>query len=1124
MNEDRSGASREKPRPLTEPSDQGSQPASRATLLRAFLFTDLVGSTALTAHLGVEAAERFRRSHFSMLRVQLDRFGGVEVKSVGDGVMVVFESVHRALDAAAAMQMAVQRAGAVGAHHVSMRVGVSVGDAVPHRGDFYGLAVNQAARLCNAAAGGDVLVSQTVTLIAAPTEHRFVDRGLEQLRGLPEAIGVFELDWPRERSQIEFPLPARVSAGMPFRFVGRQGAQAHLADALEAARKGQRQLVFVSGEPGIGKTSLVTEVTRTVAHAAELIVLYGACDEDLARPYGPFAVALQHVADTATVELLDELRPAIQPALFRLVPALAARLGQPAVEADTREIERAELFDAVTALLRRLGDQCPVALVLDDLHWADNATLALLRHLARQTDLPLAMIGTYRDSEIDAAHPLSDTLGVVARLERVRSLRLGGFDDDEVCELVGAAAGHQLDTSARHFALAVGREAAGNPYFIVEILRDLAERGAVTRNASGVWSTEPNWQISLPRTVRDVIVQRVQRLGNPVMRSLSAAAVLGLEFDPLLVAEVVGAAVDDVVEAMDMAAAAAMVAESPTVSGWLTFSHGLAQRTLYEQLGLLRRQQLHRLVAECLEGQVLAHPGRTATLAAGLARHWLASGRVESLPKAFHWSLEAGRAALDGVGAEEAEHWLEQALELLGRLPDAGPTQRAQALLLLGIAQRQAGNPAFRETLLEAASVAHADQQPELLVAAVLANSRGIQSSTGGGDHARLAMLDVAIEVSRGGKPADRARLLALSALERLHVATFQERLALVDQALALARTSGDEATLAYVLTVSHNAIRVPETLSRRLADTAEAITLADRGPDLLARFWAAEHRARAASEVPDLHEVDRVLQRCQELAERLNQPGLRYYLAMHASWRQLLAGDLAGAEEAAAQVRIIGKATGQPETDSMFVAQLLAIRREQGRQGELEGLLIKALQDNPGIAALRSSVSLLHASAGRLEEAAATFAADARSDFTQMPYNTLWSTALVQYTDVAAVLGDRAAAATLLERLSPFAGTMAHNSATCAGPIDRALGVLAAMVGQHERATGYFGAALACCETAEAPLWAARTLLGWVRHLPQPAAEAEARLHRALELAEASDAAGVREEALRCEVWSMRS
>ncbi len=833
-------------------------------------------------------------------------------------------------------------------------------------------------------------------------------------------------------------------------------------------------------------------------------------------------MALQHVADTATVELLDELGPVTQPALFRLVPALAERLGQPRIEPDGREIDRTELFDAVTAFLRGLGAQCPVALLLDDLHWADNATLALLRHLARQSDLPLALIGTYRDSEVDPAHPLSDTLGVLARLERVRNLRLGGFNDDEVCDLVGAAAGHQLDISARQFALAVGREAAGNPYFIVEILRDLAERGAVTRRADGRWSTEPDWQISLPRSVRDVIVQRVQRLGNPVMRSLSAAAVLGVEFDPLLVAEVLGSTVDEVVEAMDMAAAASMVAESPTVSGWLTFTHGLAQRTLYEQLGGLRRQQLHRLVAESLEAQVLAHPSRRSGLASGLARHWLACGRIESLPKAFHWSVEAGRAALEGVGAEEAERWLEQALGLLGRLPEAGPGDRAQTLLLLGIAQRQAGNPTFRETLLEAASVAHRHQHPELLVAAVLANSRGIQSSTGGGDQARLTMLDVAIEAA-SATPADRARLLALSALERLHIVSFEQRLALVEQAVGLARMSGDDATLANVLTVSHNAIRVPETLQRRLADTAEAMTLAARGPDLLARFWAAEHRARAASEVPDLVEVDRALHQCHELAERLNQPGLRYYLAMHASWRRLLAGDLAGAEEAASQVRIIGTATGQPETDSMFVAQLLAIRREQGRQGELEGLLIDALQKNPGIAALRSSVSLLHVTAGRLDRAAATFADDAATHFDQMPYNTLWSTALVQYADVAAVLGDRDAAATLLTRLSPFAGMMAHNSATCAGPIDRALGLLSAVLGRHESAAAHFRAALTCCEAAEAPLWAARTLVAWVRHVSQPDAAAEDMIRRALELADASSAAGVRADALRCEAGAIR-
>ncbi|MEZ5261413.1 MAG: AAA family ATPase [Acidimicrobiales bacterium] len=1087
-------------------------PTSRDTVLLAFLFTDLVGSTALTAYLGVEAAERFRRQHFAMLRLQLDRYGGEEVKSVGDGVMATFASVHRALDAACAMQMSVHRAGGVGGHPVTIRVGLTVGDAVPHRGDYYGLAVNEAARLCNHAQGGEVLVSQAVALIGAPTDHRFVRRGAAELHGLPGPTEVFELDWPRDRHRVDFPLPARVSAEVSFRFVGRERGQLHLSDALDAAAKGNRQLVLIAGEPGIGKTALVTQVLRVAAEASELAVLYGQCDEDLPRPYGPFAAAIGHVAASATSELLEDLRDAVDPALFRLAPQLAERLGEPDERRGDGEGERAVLFDAVVGFFDVLTSRCPVALVVDDLHWADTATLALFRHLGRATaSMALTLIGTFRDTEIDEAHPLSDSLAVLARLDGVRNIALAGFDDDEVISLVAAAAGYELDHDARQFARDLGREAAGNPYFIVEILRDLVERGLIVQDEGGTWrGTGAPWQAMLPRTVRDVIVQRVQRLGQPVLRCLGAAAVYGNEFDPLLVAAAADVALDDVVEALDKAAAAALVTEAVGVGGRLTFAHGLVQRTLYEALGVLRRQQLHRALARALEESVSANRALEPVLAADLARHWTAAGRVETMDRAFAWALRAGDAALAALAPEDAERWFASALELLDQLVVVDPTDRVRTLLRSGVAQRQAGRAHFRETLLEAARLALEAGADELLVDAVLANNRGIQSSTGSGDDERLAMLDAALAASAGIGPRPRARLLALSALERLHIAPFEQRLALADEALAVARESGDAETIAQVLTVRHNAIRVPATLEQRLADTAEAMALTAHSDDLLAQYWATEHRVRSASEVPDLAEVDRCLDRCAHLADRLAQPGLRYYLAMHASWRRLLAGDLRGAEDAANAARHIGHDTGQPEADSMFVAQLLAVRREQGRHGELAPRLYQALDANPGIAALRSSVSLLHVVERRLDDAAAVFATDARARFETMPYNTLWSTALVQYSDVAAALHDVDAAAVLLERLAPHSGHFAHNSATCAGPIDRALGILSGVLGRMDDAERYFRRAEETCERIEAPLLLARVLLAWARTVPDPGAEGRGRLRRAEELARACGAEGL--------------
>lgn len=1093
-------------------------PTSRDTVLQAFLFTDLVGSTALTAYLGVQAAERFRRQHFAMLRLQLDRFGGEEVKSVGDGIMATFGSVHRALDAACAMQMSVHRAGNVGGHPVSMRVGLTVGDAVPHRGDYYGLAVNEAARLCNLAHGGEVLVSQAVALVGAPTDHRFARRGPAELHGMPGPTEVFELDWPRDRRRVDVPLPARVSAEVSFRFVGRDRAQLLLAEALDAAANGNRQVVLIGGEPGIGKTALVTQVLRVAAEASELAVLYGQCDEDLPRPYGPFAAAIGHVAATASQDLIEDLRDELDPSLFRLVPALAERFGVTDERRGDGDGERAVLFDAVLGCFTALASRCPVALILDDLHWADTASLALFRHLARVAgSVPLTLIGTFRDTDIDEQHPLSDTLAVLARLDGVRNIALGGFDDDEVCSLVGAAAGYELDDGARAFARGLGREAAGNPYFIVEILRDLVERGLIVQDELGVWRTSDlSWQTMLPRTVRDVIVQRVQRLGQPVLRCLGAAAVYGNEFDPLLVASAADVDLDDVVEALDKAASAALVTESAAVSGRLTFAHGLVQRTLYESLGLLRRQQLHRALADSLEAKVAQSPALATLFAADLARHWGAAGRVETMDRAFRWAVRAGEAALAALAPEDAERWFSTALDLLDQVLAIEPRERVRALLLSGVAQRQAGRAQFRETLLEAARQAQEAGAEDLLVEAVLANNRGIQSSTGQGDDERLAMLDAALAASARGPAANRARLLALSALERLHTAPFEQRLALADEALEVARSSGDADTIAQVLTVRHNAIRVPATLEQRLADTAEAMALTAHGEDLLAQYWACEHRVRSASEVPDLVEVDRCLDRCAHLADRLAQPGLRYYLAMHASWRRLLAGDLAGAEDATNEARLIGRETGQPEADSMYVAQLLAVRREQGRHGELAPLLFHAHAANPGIAALRSSVALLHVVEGRVVEAAAIFAADADARFRTMPYNTLWSTALVQYADVAAALDARDAAEALFEQLQPHSGRFAHNSATCAGPIDRALGVLAGMLGRGEDAERYFRAAEATCERVEAPLLLARTLLSWVRAVPEPGAEGRGRLRRASDLALACGADGLGDDIVR--------
>src|SRR5262245_49503424 len=439
------------------------------------LFTDLVSSTELLQRVGDEQALRVLRAHQRLLRDAVSVHGGQEVKWTGDGLMATFASSADAVRCAVAMQQTTR--GRAAGERLAMRAGLHVGEALRDEGDWVGASVVVARRLCERAAAGQILCSALVVeLLGGRRAFRFGEVGTLELKGLAAPVAAYEVHYDRDD-------PAAVLRHTPF--TGRAVELGRLERRLEEARRGRGGGVMLAGEPGIGKTRTLEEFAER-ARAQEALGLWGRCYEaEAARPYGPFAEALTEYTRSAEPEMLRaDLGSGAAP-LGRLVPVLQERLPDlPEPVPLQPDEERTRLIDAVTQFLLALAARTPTVLVLDDLHWADAGTVALLRHVARFAPRGrLLVLGAYRDVEVGREHPLADVLGVLPRETTYEVVKLGGLESAAVQELLESLGDQDV---APDFVAAVARETSGNPFFIRALLLHLLEEGALRRDG-GRW-------------------------------------------------------------------------------------------------------------------------------------------------------------------------------------------------------------------------------------------------------------------------------------------------------------------------------------------------------------------------------------------------------------------------------------------------------------------------------------------------------------------------------------------------------------------------------------------------------------------------------------------------------------
>jgi class 3 adenylate cyclase/tetratricopeptide (TPR) repeat protein len=1045
------------------------------------LFTDLVGSTELRGRLGEEAADELRRRHDQVLAQAVEANNGRVVKGLEDGIMATFGGAADAVAAAVAIQQAVDRLNRSGKAPVplAVRVGLSAGDVSFEDDDVHGGPVVESSRLCGAAVGGEILASEVVRWLGgAQGALSLTPVGSLELKGLADAVPTARVEWdPAPASAL--PMPALLS-DIGRNFVGRDAQLERLGQLWKEAVAGERRVALLAGEPGVGKTRLAAELAIRV-HDDGGVVLAGRCDEDLGVPYQPFVEAGRHFVDHTQPGELKERLGRYGGELTRLIPELAERAPglAPPLQSDP-ETERYRLFDAVAAWLSAASAEEPVLLVLDDLQWAAKPTLLLLRHVVRASDpRRLLIVATYRDSELAPDHPLVELLADLRRDGAVDRLPLSGLDDVAVAALVQRAAGQTLDEEGLALASAIHEETEGNPFFVRELLRHLAETNAIERDG-GRWTTRvPIHQLGIPEGVREVVGRRLARLSEGANQALRVAAVVGPEFEADVVRVAAEMTENQLLGALDEAVGARLVSEVSPAR--FRFAHAVVRATLYDSLSGTRTVSLHRAVGLALEA---THEGALEDYLPALAHHWArASALAADTTRAVDYAVRAGDRAIAQLAHDEAAAYYLQALELLERAGRPGDdAQRVELLIALGEAQRQVGDAAYRQTLLDAAHLAQQVGDPDALARAALANYRGFFSLSGSVDAERVAVLEAALDATGLAEAPLRARLLANLAVELHFVGDSSRRRALSDEALTIARRFGDPLTLAHVLNARCVGICEPSTTRERLANSAELLSVAERFADPAITIWAWVWRFWVATEVADLAESDRSLDHVMQLAADLRQPMLMWVASYMRAGRLLLAGQLREAEQAVTQTRELGVRAGQPDVHMVFGLARYQLRFEQGRLDELADRLWQALDegDQP---LRRAYVALAYCELDRIEDARRVFAPLA-ARVSELPINILWLELTSTSAAVCHSLGDRPLAARLLDLLRPFSNQLVGQAVLWWGSVSHYLGLLAATLERYDEAEAHFSAAQSMHEQFGAPTWLARTHLEWARML----------------------------------------
>jgi class 3 adenylate cyclase/tetratricopeptide (TPR) repeat protein len=888
--------------------------AKRLTIM----MTDVEGSTALRRTVGDELADEILELHGLIVRDQLGKCGGQERQFLGDGFLLSFPSPVSAIRCALGIQRALEE------HNTSdpqrqarVRIGIHVGEVSERDGQLYGQAVHVTARITAEAVGGQVLVSDVVREQAEPEEMwRFVDEGLFWLKGFDERWRLFDVS-------VGEAVTKRSSIGAPplTPLVGRDSEQADLRRAVDQALAGHGGLALIAGEAGVGKSRLVAEIGGA-AGARGMRVLAGHCVEmDSTPPYLPYVEMIEQVISSprsplALREALGDVAPEIAriaPGLRRLFPDMPQPVELPP------ELARRYLWNSFHQFVARGAQTQPLLLVLEDLHWADESTLLLTEYLGPLLpEMPVLIIGTYRDDEIDTSHPLSQVISQLGRRRLIERIRLRRLSFGDVRAMVRALAGQ---APPEELVRVIDSETEGNPFFVEELYLHLAESGVLLDDHGRIRPDLKVDEASVPESVRLVVGERLSRLSSLTRQALVAAAVSGRVFDPDFVADLADVDMEALSDALEEAEQARLIGPVEG-DGALAFSHELIRQTLLADVSTVKRERLHLQAANAIERR---YAEDLEEHAADLTHHLSRAGRSADRSRLVRYLTIAGDRASDAAAFDEAVAHFEHALSLLER---GSQDTRAELLERLAMALRSVGRweDALR-TMNEALDLyqmlGRTDSLGRLSSTMVLQLTwtARIREAVQAAQRALGALGDIV--------SADRARLLSATGWAVTMGGDYETAKAMFDQARALADQVGDERALADVLhmqTIHHfeyaefiegvsTGLRAATVFEREgalwdlcsvqafviyqdgaLGSHEQAIKLADKTMAIAERlshlgalFMLLLYRAREAVMLADLELLKSFGPRMADICERGSLPWLyvgHLCLGLAAHWR----------------------------------------------------------------------------------------------------------------------------------------------------------------------------------------------------------------------------------------------
>jgi ATP/maltotriose-dependent transcriptional regulator MalT len=836
--------------------------------------------------------------------------------------------------------------------------------------------------------------------------------------------------------------------------VGRIEEERELLGALREMTEGRGSVLLLVGEAGIGKSTLANRLAEEAGRRGVPTVWgTGASFGEAPPPYWHWVQVVRALARRDDGSRLFRSLGDGATWLLAIAPDIASAL--PDVEFSAAPMGadegRFQVYDALARLLVAAAGASGLAIVLDDLHLADEATLLALGFIAGMIrDTGVLIVGAYREEEA-AAEQEGSSLASLSRSNR--RIELGGLGAEEVGRLITARVGGEAPAGLIERLQEV---TDGNPLFVSELLNLLEAQG---RLADSEISSSA---LPLPKGISDAISQRLAPLPPRGREALDVGAVIGGSFRASTLARAARIPPEELLELLDQATEQGLVRPLEDLPDGYAFSHGLVQATLYEALPRSRRCSLHAPVGEALEQDYDLAAGEGL---AEVAYHFLEALPVGDSERAVSYARRAAERAAQTFAYDQAITLYTRALEIVD--PSRG-SERTELLQALGEAQMRSGDTeAARATLRRAAEAARAHDDPAGLARAALASS--IWGLSFGVDEPLVRLSEEAVEQLEGsGSPGMLACVKGQLATALYYSAQVKRRERLAAEALTLARTEHERAPtlesmrlLAYVMgryllsRWSPQSIEVDFGLSDELLELCHQTR--DAELEILTRNW----RVSVLLEAGSFAAVDQEISRVEQMASELRQPRAMVFLPLHHATREATAGHFVEAERLNAESMQIGLGVQGTVGELAGRAQLITIRLQQGRLAELEAPVTALANAHPVMVGMQCVRALILVQSTRRAEAAAELERITRSGLGGFPTDNLHIVSLAILGEVAAELEDRRRAQEFHSWLEPYAGRwVVSPGAAALWPVDRSLGRLATVAGQADVALGHIARA----------------------------------------------------------------